>query len=103
MNFLFFLKEFCLLNVSTLLLFVIKTFTPFTFKTLNYKYNIYIMETEQCDICGRKCDGVHSNKINTKEKEIQKIVNVLESYGEKVVDEVIKKIYENRRLKCKNL
>jgi hypothetical protein len=41
------------------------------------------MEIEHCDICGRKCDGVHSSKINNKEKEIQKITNMLESYGEK--------------------
>jgi hypothetical protein len=56
------------------------------------------MEIEQCDICGRKCDGVHSNKINNKEKEIEKITNTLESYGEKMVDEIIKQIYKNRRL-----
>lgn len=60
-------------------------------------------EIEYCDICGRECDVVHNIKIYTKEKEIQNIVNVLESYGEKIVDEVIKKIYENRRLKCKNV
>ena len=61
------------------------------------------MELEYCDYCGRKCDRVHSIKINNREKEIQNITKVLESYGEKVVDEIIKKIYENRRLKCKNV
>lgn len=58
----------------------------------------YNMELEHCDICGRKCDGVHSSKIN-KEKEIQKITNMLESYGEKMVDQIIKQIYENRRFR----
>ena len=58
------------------------------------------MEQEYWDYCGRKCDGVHSIKINNKEKKIQKITKVLESYSEKVVDEIIKQIYENRRLKC---
>ena len=57
------------------------------------------MDTELCDVCGRKCDGVHNNKITSKEKEIQKIVNMIESYGEKMVDEIIKKINENRREK----
>jgi len=57
------------------------------------------MNIDECDICGRKCDGVHSNKIISKEKEIQKITNMLESYGETMVDEIIKQIYENRRLK----
>ena len=57
------------------------------------------METEQCDICGRKCDGVHNGKIYDKEKQIHHIVNILESYGEKFVDEVIKQIGENRRIK----
>ena len=40
---------------------------------------------QYCDICGRICDGVHSNKKYN--KEIQKIINVIESYDEKVVDE----------------
>ena len=57
------------------------------------------MDEEECDICGRKCDGVHSNKIISKEKEIQRITNLLESYGEKMVDEIISQIYENRRFK----
>jgi hypothetical protein len=61
------------------------------------------MEIEYCDICGRKCDGVHSNKINNKEKEIKKLVNVLESYDKEMVDEIIKQIYINRRLKCKKV
>ena len=30
------------------------------------------MKNEECDICGRKCDGVHSNKLISKEKEIKK-------------------------------
>lgn len=64
--------------------------------TANYKK----MEIESCDICGRKCDGVHNNSINNEEKQIQKIVKVLEAYGDEVVDKVIKQIYENRRLKC---
>ena len=51
---------------------------------------------EQCDICGRECDGVHSNKINIKEKLIQQLIHTLESYGEKMVDEIIKQIYKNR-------
>jgi hypothetical protein len=58
------------------------------------------MKDECCDICGRKCDGVHSIKINNKEKIIQKMTKILESYDEKVVDEIIKQIYENQRLKC---
>jgi hypothetical protein len=58
-----------------------------------------INDIEECDICGRKCDGVHSNKIISKEKEIKKIANMLESYGEKMIDEIIKQIYENRRNK----
>lgn len=57
------------------------------------------MNIDECDICGRKCDGVHSNKIISKEREIQKITNMLESYGETMVDEIIKQIYENRRLR----
>jgi hypothetical protein len=61
------------------------------------------MEQEYCDYCGRKCDGVHSIKLNNKEKEIQNIVKMLESYSEKVIDEVIKQIYENRRLKCEKV
>jgi hypothetical protein len=61
------------------------------------------MEIEYCDICGRKCDGVHSNKINNKLKEIKQLVNVLESYDEEMVDEIIKQIYINRRLKCKKV
>jgi hypothetical protein len=61
------------------------------------------MEQEYCDYCGRNCDGVHSTNLNKKEKEIQNIVKMLESYSEKVIDEVIKQIYENRRLKCKKV
>ena len=62
----------------------------------------YVKE-EYCEICGMKCDGVHSDKIISKEKEITKITNLLESYGEKIVDEIIKQIYENRRLKCEKV
>ena len=51
------------------------------------------METEYCDKCGRNCDGVHSNKVNNAETEIQKMVKIIESYGEKVADEIIKQIY----------
>jgi len=54
------------------------------------------MEVEQCDICGRKCDGVHSIKINNEEKIIDKLVTMLMSYDKKIVDEVIRKIYEKR-------
>ena len=61
------------------------------------------MDEEECDICGRKCDGVHSNKIISKEKEIQRITKLLESYGEKMVDEIISQIYKNRRLKCEKV
>jgi hypothetical protein len=61
------------------------------------------MEREYCDICGRDCDGVHSNKMNSSEKEIKKFVKILESYGEKVVDEIIKQIYENRHLKSEKV
>jgi F0F1-type ATP synthase delta subunit len=61
------------------------------------------MDIESCDICGRKCDGVHSNKIISKEKEIQQITKILESHDEKMVDEIIKRIYENRRLKCEKV
>lgn len=63
------------------------------------------MEQEYCDYCGRKCDGVHSIKVNNKEKVIQKslLYKVLEIEGcsEKVIDEIIKQIYENQHLKCK--
>jgi hypothetical protein len=61
------------------------------------------MELDYCNICERKCDGVHTNKINNKEKEIKKIANMLESYGEKMVDEIIKQIYENRHSKSKKI
>jgi F0F1-type ATP synthase delta subunit len=61
------------------------------------------MDEEECNICGRKCDGVHNNKIISKEKEIQRITKLLESYGEKMVDEIISQIYENRRLKCEKV
>lgn len=61
------------------------------------------MEQEYCDYCGTKCDGVHSIKPNNKEKEIQNIVKMLESYSEKVIDEIIKQIYEKRHLKCKKV
>jgi hypothetical protein len=61
------------------------------------------MDIDSCDICGRKCDGVHSNKIISKEKEIQRITKLLESYGEKMVDEIISQIYENRHLKCEKV
>lgn len=57
------------------------------------------MEVEYCDICGRKCDGVHSNKMINEETQIKKIVKTLESYGEKMVDDIIKQIYKNRELK----
>jgi hypothetical protein len=61
------------------------------------------MDIESCDICGRKCDGVHSNnKIISKETEIQQITKILESHNEKMVDEIIKRIHENRRLKMCN-
>ncbi len=56
------------------------------------------IEIEECDICGRNCDGVHNIKINNKEKEKEKIINILESYDEKIVDEIIKQIYKNRHL-----
>ncbi len=70
----------------------------------NYKVIIYYnMETEYCDKCGRNCDGVHSNKVNNAETEIQKMVKIIESYGEKVVDEIIKQIYNNRHLKCEKV
>lgn len=59
-------------------------------------------DEESCDICGRNCDGVHSGKINSTEKLVKSIVTMLESYGEIMVDEIIKQIYENRRAKCKN-
>lgn len=61
------------------------------------------MEIEYCDSCGRKCDGVHSIKINNYENNIQKMVNVLQSYDDNIVDEIIKRIHENRRLKSKNV
>ncbi len=54
---------------------------------------------EECDICGRKCDGVHRVRANNKEIEIQKMVNVLSSYDEATVDEVIRRIYEKRNVK----
>lgn len=57
--------------------------------------------TEYCDICGRECDGVHSNRIYNKEKMIQDIVNMIMSYDENTIDEVIKRVYEIR--KCKNV
>jgi hypothetical protein len=41
------------------------------------------MEIEHCDICGRKCDGVHSSKINNKEKEIQKLQTCLKVMAKK--------------------
>lgn len=57
-------------------------------------------ETEYCNICGRMCDEVHSINPNKKEKDMQKnIITMLESYNEKVVDEIIAQIYENRRLR----
>lgn len=63
------------------------------------------MEQEYCDYCGRKCDGVHSIKVNNKEKVIPKSllykVLEIEGFSEKVIDEIIKQIYENQRLKCK--
>ena len=61
------------------------------------------MDIESCYICGRKCDGVHSIKIISKEKEIQQITKILESHDEKMVDEIIKRIYEYRRLKCEKV
>lgn len=61
------------------------------------------METEYCNICGKKCYGVHSNKINNNKKEIQKIVNILMSYDENMVNEIIKQIYEIRRVKGENV
>lgn len=61
-------------------------------------------EEEYCDICGRnKCDGVHSNKIICIEREIQRIAKFLESYGEKMVDEIILQINKNRRLMCEKV
>lgn len=60
------------------------------------------MEKECCDVCGRNCDGVHNNKICGAEKEIRKIVKILESYNEVVVDEIIKQIYERRQWRKQN-
>ena len=90
-----------------------KHFTPFYISNAElciekqykiYKVIIYYnMETEYCDKCGRNCDGVHSNKVNNAETEIQKMVKIIESYGEKVVDEIIKQIYNNRHLKCEKV
>ena len=57
------------------------------------------MEVEECDICGRKCDGTHRVRANNKEIEIQKMVNVLWSYDEATVDEIIRRIYEKRNVK----
>lgn len=54
---------------------------------------------EECDICGRNCDGVHRVRANNKEIEIQKMVNVLSSYDEATVDEIIRRIYEKRNVK----
>lgn len=54
------------------------------------------MEFEHCDICGRSCDGVHKDKTNDKNKLIENIVNILMSYDANIIDEVIKRIYENR-------
>jgi hypothetical protein len=31
------------------------------------------------------------------------MVKIIESYGEKVVDEIIKQIYNNRHLKCEKV
>jgi hypothetical protein len=59
-------------------------------------------ESEYCDICGRECDGVHKVDNKKSVNEIERITNMLESYGEKTVDEVIRRIYENRRKREKN-
>jgi hypothetical protein len=56
-------------------------------------------DIEHCDICGRKCDGVHNTKINNEEKKIQQIVNILISHNENIVNEVIKRVSEIQRLK----
>ncbi len=50
---------------------------------------------EICNICGRICDGAHSNEYI----KIHRIANTLESYGEKIVDKVIEQIYKNRKIK----
>lgn len=60
---------------------------------------------ETCGLC-EKCDCKHCkhiNKISRIEKEIQNIVSVLESYEDKIIDEVIKRVYERRALKRKNV
>ena len=61
------------------------------------------MEMEHYNICERKYDGIYSNKINNKGNKIQKMVNILESYGEKKVDKIINQIYKNWQLKCKKI
>lgn len=54
------------------------------------------MQTEYCDICGRECDGVHSNKIYNEDKIIQQLVNVIISQKENIINEVIKRVDEYR-------
>lgn len=67
-----------------------------------YVYNINInkIETEYCDICDRKCDGAHNGKkINTEEKQIQQIVNMLLSYNDNIIDKIIKRVNEIKQTK----
>lgn len=54
---------------------------------------------DYCDICGRKCDGVHNNKKSNSKKEIEKIVTIIESHGEEIVDKVVERLLENKRLR----
>lgn len=58
------------------------------------------MKIDYCNICDGKCDGVHSIKKSNKEKEIKKIVSILESYDEETVNKIITQIYQNRLSKA---
>ena len=58
-------------------------------------------DVEYCDVCGRECDGVHSkkDKKEIEKKEIQKLVKILLSKDEKLVNESIKQYHELRMKK----
>jgi len=59
---------------------------------------------EYCEKCGEIYNegyNIRTNNKDNKETEIKKIVSILKSYGDDMVDEIIKQIYEIRRVNVK--
>ena len=51
---------------------------------------------EYCDDCGGRCDGVHSLRKETREEQIQHLLNLLLSQDKQMLDEVLQRLIKIR-------